>query len=571
MSPQSVGPRHSAPGEPSPAARNLTEWFRQFDRLLRSARGYGADAAPVQQLRVRVIEGLLEALRFHAPLVLRVSPLEIFLRDEILVCAPHDDDESEKLAMDRRLPFQLYRDGIRGITLPENTSEADIERFVDAAITMGAGAASDQDLVTLLWEAQLEHIRIDAATLEQSLARQDISLDASPALDAANGDRQDAAQPTRPECVDDRELPRVGVDVLSAWETLQAEADNGLPALQHGLRTAGSAVWAEAAETFLRQVLAKDPSAATRTALSTAAIAWLASAIDRCAWDEAARAESLLREIDTDLSASSRTLQQLLAGLDHAAISERLDEADAATITRFFALLVRLGTAATDLAVGIMARAARPRLRAAATTALTFICNDQPNLLAPALYDSRWHVVRNVVFVLGQIGGPAVGDLLAVPARHLDGRVRRAVITAVAQVPQQQRIPILLGQLDSNGPPTLHTVLAMLGRESDPRVAQALLSRIDAPDFETRPDDVKVALLGTLGDVADDAAVPALEALLQKGGWFARRSIARTAAAQTLARIGTAAALTVLHQGSQSHGEAVRTACLDALAPVRAA
>jgi HEAT repeat protein len=111
----------------------------------------------------------------------------------------------------------------------------------------------------------------------------------------------------------------------------------------------------------------------------------------------------------------------------------------------------------------------------------------------------------------------------------------------------------------------LSNTLAMLGREKNPRVALSLITRIVATDFETRSDEHKLALIGALADVADDETVPALEQLLNRGGWFARRTPERTAAARTLARIGTESALRVLEEGSRSRAEAVRAACQEAL------
>lgn len=562
MSERPAVARRSAPGDPSPAVRNLAEWFRQLDRLMRAARAYGADHASVCQGRVRAIEDLCEALRYHAPLVLRISPLEIFLRDELLVHSPQQGDESDGLEMEQRLPFLMYRDGVRGLTLPASTTEADVTVLVDAMIALALGFPADEDLYTWLWEASLEHIRVDAASLAESLAQQRIELDTPQGMEGS---------PLEPDAVEDWRCPAVGVDAQGAWESLEIEMVTERAPVAARLRNAESRAFAEEGEAFLRSVMAADPCEATRDALSMAALTWLSGAVGRCELDAAERAERLLRELDPELMRSGPSLRSLLMALDHGALSERLEELDAARTRQFFELSVRLGSPAIELIVGLMARAGKPRLRAAATTALAYICNDEPHWLAPFLRDSRWHVVRNIVFVLGQIGGAEAGKLLAGPARHLDARVRRAVVTALAQAPQQQRIPLLLAQLECTDTAMLASVLTMLARENDPRVAPMLLHLIDAADFETRPDEVKLALLGTLGDVADDAVIPALAAMLNKGGWFARRTIERTAAARTLARIGSAEALHALHESSHSSAEAVRTACLEALHTARAA
>jgi len=66
--------------------------------------------------------------------------------------------------------------------------------------------------------------------------------------------------------------------------------------------------------------------------------------------------------------------------------------------------------------------------------------------------------------------------------------------------------------------------------------------------------------------VASDQALPALEELLLRGGWFGRRSAERTAAARAIVRLGTPAARDVLEQGLRHRSDAVREACDEALA-----
>jgi HEAT repeat protein len=213
-----------------------------------------------------------------------------------------------------------------------------------------------------------------------------------------------------------------------------------------------------------------------------------------------------------------------------------------------------------------MAKATKSRTRAAACTMLCYLCNDQPGLLAPYVTDSRWYVARNAAFVLGQIGGPAVVELLRAAAEHPEPRVRRQVVASLGNVPRECRPSILLAQLDTRDPRLLSAALAMLTRERNPETAQTILRQIEAPDFESRGEDNQRTLFNALAEVADDSAVPALEALLHKGGWFARRTLQRLAAARTLQRIGTQKSMAALEEGLRSRSEAVRGACQEAMA-----
>src|SRR5262249_31820742 len=139
-----------------------------------------------------------------------------------------------------------------------------------------------------------------------------------------------------------------------------------------------------------------------------------------------------------------------------------------------FGFVVRVGAPALSLLVSVLANSTRSRVRAGATTALAYAFADDPSPLGGWLSDPRWHLVRNIVFVLGQIGGGEVVPHLAVAARHIDARVRRAAIHALSQVPNHLRRSVLLTQLDTGDGRLLAASLAMLAPQPHGRVPAAV-------------------------------------------------------------------------------------------------
>jgi len=323
--------------------------------------------------------------------------------------------------------------------------------------------------------------------------------------------------------------------------------------------------WTILAPDVLRQVASMSPDAETRSLLARAVATWLAGAIQRSSWSEAQETLELLREFDPDGTITHDELTAAITGLDAATITERLDASETDDQARFFALTVSIGKPALDLACSVMALASKSRTRAAACTMLCYLCNDDPELLAPYVIDSRWYVARNATFVLGQIGGERVLRLLELASQHPETRVRRQVVSSLGGVPPELRAPILLSQLDTRDPQLLAAALKMLVRKRDPEMARAILKHIEAPEFESRSEDNQRALFGALGEVAGDEAVPALEVLLNRGGWFARRTLQRLAAARTLHRLGTPKARAALESALRARSEAVRGAAFEAI------
>ncbi len=567
----------------SPQARAAATWFRQLARSLRIFHLYNCSNPTALDAQRTAVSALAELIAAHGGWRLRFSATEIFLDDEPVVqVVPQAPGADRATNITDRLPLLFYRDGIRRLTIAADAPGSTLNTLFRILLDASCSAAQD-DLVTLLWQANLSHIQLEAVPLEQTIflsSRTDGSPGAaqekrgqvfawSPTGAEIHADlgRAAGAQGLHRDTFDDWALPEETADVPEAFARLEPLAEAGRPGFLAAWDLENSTAWIEQAPDFLRGLYALDGSEDMRRTLGHSIISWLAPALQRMAWDEAQRALRLLNELDRDRELVGDELAAALAGLDAGVIADRFDEGETSDQSRFAAFTVALGTPAIGLCVDILARTDKARARAATVTALCYLCADDPHLLAPWLADPRWPLVSNLVFVLGQIGGPAVVPLLRTVARHPEPRVRRQLVQALGSVPLEDRNPLLLEQLSVRDAQVLAATLNMLTREKNPQVARAILALIESSDFESRDEDNQRILFGALGDIADDLSVPALEALLHKGGWFARRTFQRAAAARTLRHIGTPDAMAALEAGAHARSEAVRAACLEALRP----
>jgi len=602
----------------SPSALDVADWLEQLERLVHLARRHGPYASHVRNGRERATVDGLHLVRDHGPVVLSVLPLEIRLADASVMRAEGDEaGHPTRGAIERQLPQVLHQQGVFQLSLLEGLTRDEMLTLVQTLLDVATAHDPGDDLVTLLWRAGLAHVRVRSGASAPLVEREPSNGNAAPVRVQAPGLVDDrpfssvlagdsftrhreplpadvipsrtafpsrfedplaepqaapesepaapADEPAADTHFDDWLIPSEDASAGALWKQLVFDEDRHAADFQDRWKQESTPSHAQQVREFVDEVRAADPSEDMRDAVLTSLVSWVANAVQHCEWSEARQALDAVRTLDPDGSRTSEPLAQSLAGLDRDVVAERLDADTQESQARFFALAVAIGRPILDLLIHVLAQAGRARLRAAATTALAYTCSDQPDALRPYLNDSRWHVVRNVVFALGQIGGAAVMPMLVSASRHLDTRVRRAVVQALGQVPATQRTPLLVQQLDTSDVPLLQHALHLMTREPDARAAAALIDRISAPDFESLSPERKLALLQTLADVADDQAVPALEQLLHRGGWFARKSPERTAAARTLARIGSPLALTVLQNGLAARAESVRFACADAL------
>ncbi len=577
------GPSGQTVRELSPEAQAAAAWFRQLARALRMFRLYRVDNPTVVSAQEAVATTLADLLAAHGTLQLRFSATEIRVGDEPVVrIAPRAAGADHVASVTDELPFLFYRDGVRRLTIQSGAPRSDVDSFVQILRSASTSQGGQDDLVTLLWQSNLSSLHLEAVPLEQTIyvsaraggaavsgeARKGQVFAWSPTGSEIRADlgQMAGAQGLHRDTFDDWQLPLERVEVPEAYERLLPAVEAALPGFLQAWDEENARGWTAQAPSFVRGLIAMDASEDMRRALARSVVTWLSGALERVAWDEAQDALGLLNELDPERRLCNEELTSALAGIDAQAVAERLDEGDALDHSRLAGFVVALGAPAVGFCVDIMSRADKARARAATVTALCYLCPEQPEMLAPWLADPRWQVVRNVIFVLGLIGGPAVVPLLRTVSRHPEPRVRRQLVQTLGAVPPEERTPLLIEQLDSRDSQHLASTLNMLTRDKAPEVARAILDCIESPDFESRDEASQRALFAALGDVAGDREVPALETLLHKGNWFARRTFQRVATARALRRIGTPSAMAVLEAGVRARSEAVRSACLEALA-----
>jgi HEAT repeat protein len=536
----------------SAATLEVSSWCIDAARLLHWARRHGPGDPDTRALRGRLAADLVLLVQDHAPIELEVTPRAIVLEDEAVFVADNANAPIGERALEHELPWVLHRDGIRALRFELGFAERESGAVLDALLAAAPASATHEDLVTLLWEAGLEHVKLRTEEFEL--------VSVNPLQP-----RHESGPVAHP---DDWPLSSAGpVDTRRVWAELAPEESAHRIAFHQAWAAERGAAFPAAVEAFTRRMLAEDPRPEMAQALAASVVTWIATSAQRSDWQEAMRAAELLRGVDPDGQHSAEALAHALGSVDTAAITERLDECDAREQSRMFAFVVHIGAPALPLLIAAITLSGKARVRAGATTALAYAFADDPEPLGRWLGDSRWHVARNIVFVLGHIGGAEVVPNLATAARHVDARVRRAAIHALGQVPQELRRDVLLHQLDHADGRHVGAALNMLAREPDPVVTHALLARVRAPGFEDRPEEQKLALLNTLADMESDPAVAGLEEVLVHGGWLARRTPERSAAAHALARMSSPTARAVLERGLRHRSDAVREACGEVLGP----
>jgi hypothetical protein len=152
---------------------------------------------------------------------------------------------------------------------------------------------------------------------------------------------------------------------------------------------------------------------------------------------------------------------------------------------------------------------------------------DQLQIIANGLRDQRWFVVRNTVMILGRIGGDRALRYLAATAAHPDHRVRREVITAVAQNVSEEAIEIVCGFLKDGEPELRAIALDSLGRMKGRRPFETIRNIIQSSYFAGYPVNEQEQFLIAYSSLGGEEVTDFLASIigsfsLFNAGWKAR-------------------------------------------------
>jgi hypothetical protein len=548
--------------EPEALVRAAGAWVNQLARTLKTCRLYDPNNPTVIRFREELAQALVRTLEEHGTLTLRFTSDDVLCSEASLYPARSRDDN---LA----LPF--YRDGIHTIAFSPGVSPAEVETFLDAVLQVTGQNPSDDDLVTLLWEAHLQSIDVDYVPAEGDVGGAAGDADAGDVMpwpastEAADEEPEEAAE--EGDRSEDWALGDLAVEVEAGFAELESLAPAETQRFLDEYRAEHDVPLVTATIAIASAFLHTEIQSADKAELGRFLPRVLRQAITAGTWTDARHSIALLRRCgrQADWSVEGFT-QELFQPISVASVVEKLDEQDLAGVGEFVALARDLGSPAVDWLNLALAESQQRRTRRALAEAIAQLCHDDPERLAPWLADPRWYVVRNIVHILGWIGGEKTLGLLETAMRHPEPRVRQEVIAALGQADPARARPLLLGMLGGADPRTFCSVLHQLAVARDPQTAAVLLKHLQDPAFEQRSLEVRRAVYSALAATGGDEVLAELELELHKGNWFSRYQEAhRQAVARCIARIGTPSARAVLDRGARSKRAPVRKACLDAL------
>lgn len=466
------------------------------------------------------------------------------------------------------LPWILYKDGVRELRLMRGFEQHELVPLLDIIQRVRKASPDDDDLLTMLWEAEFVHLRyryVDLAT-EQGAPLERVGYDAG----------QQSAEQMR-ESAPPMDATVQGVVNLEDFDsTLYFLDESEVEYLREEVRKEYTSDLRRNALSMLLDIYEQQADAAIRAEIRGNLDSLLLQLLSSGQFGNAAymlRESAVTAQRARDITDDQRAallsiperlsehdvLSQLLQSLDEAASLPAQEDLDA--------LFEQLRPSCLSTVLSWLSRLQTPRLRV---------------LLENAA--SRLAMV-NTAELVRLVSSP--DRAVAIEAVRRAGALKAtAAVPALAKLVSDPEVPMRLAAVQALGDVGSAGALQLLDRtiddaHRDVRVATArivaahsyrgALTRLEAliRGKSVRETDLteKMAMFEAYGTLCGDAGVPLLDGLLNKRGVFNRREDpeVRACAAMALGRIDSELATVALRRASSEKDVLVRNAVNRAL------
>jgi|GEM_PF-4738424 len=542
------------PGAPSDEARAL---LVKLEKARRTLRLYGVSNAVVVQMVDDLTVTLESHLARHGPCELKVQEDGLWLGEDQVLADGRDP---------QGLAFLLFRDGVRGLTLLPGLDQAQVRGFLECVNRVSL-PSSDDDLVTLLWDMDLQAVR--------TVVVEDLESDTPEGGEAEQAEPPAGFVGSVTVRVEDLKAP---VARLPAHECRLTDSD--LERLQAELIAEEREDPLPTTLDLVLELVLLDPDEEDWRAAVGVGRAALERALDRGALGQVAGAVTDLRQTARacpDRPAAARLVDTLERDLAASSLLGPTLEAVAAgraavTPDELRAFLDLIAPRSLPTVLSWIPRLPEGELRRVATAvAMSPAAGGVDALLAQLPPDpgTRTAVLGEVLLAARQ-HDPATAAAVARSALDQGGPDLRRQAAAALGPHQDGAVGDLWLELLADDDPELRRLaVAALVRTGRPELAQPIADQTLTHDFAARPFDEKQRFFIAVARLGGDRCLPWFASLLDRPlpRWFVPGAHRDTVAAVVsgLVAVRSPAGRALLERLSKSRERTVRTACREAL------
>ncbi|MDA8173416.1 MAG: HEAT repeat domain-containing protein [Nitrospiraceae bacterium] len=536
--------------EPQPAdIKAAQDVIASFQKARKSLRMYPSN----NPIYVRTIEDVFRRLDN----ILEIGPLELGVRQNEILFG--DTPVYTASGMEDNLAFFFFKDGLREISFKSGLTLEETREFLEA-ISQDSGM--DEDIVTLLWEKDLEHIKY---VIDENFLLEDETYETEAVLHA------------REETTPEEDLKRAHSEAFSASTPLSAPEI--VPLSSADFEELMRAVRLDSADKLIKLIsilfdILSDCQPAVYPEVAGIIKSALEHSIRKGDLSSALGIFSAMDAVPPEGPVSDLLKKEMKKVQAHAsslelvkALGEHLDSGQIRDEEMLIDYVRRLDSSAIASLIAVLGDLKTMEARKTVMNALAFLGNKDLNALAKGLSDPRWYVVRNIIHIFRKMEDRRCVDFVIKASRHSDVRVRIEVIRALGELGGQgviQTVRDALGDSEFSVRSSAARALGMLKTEPARMILMQHMAGKDfmQADFNEKKEFFEV-LSGWNGPESEAYMIKCLRAgsLFHKG----RTDELKACAAYALGLMGAKNALPLLHKLRDSKNRTISDYAFNAI------
>lgn len=480
-------------------------------------------------------------------LVLKIKQNEILYDSEQVYSSSEKEDN---------LALFFFKDGLREITFRQGLTSEELEEFLKIISLDYDREVVDDDLVTMLWEKDFQNIQyiVDDAVLADE---EDYEAKAVAELEEKATEEDDLHKAYEDAFKKEGEIKEVSIVPLT---------DNDLQLLSDELTKDSQEKIGK-----LNNVLFELLYIAETLPDYSEVIGFFMNSIDysirRGDIQMVTNVMAKMKQIIDDKSAPEDVKKHakrviLFAGSDQivSLIGEILDSGHEMEEKIFEDFIKFLDKGSIMPFMKILGELNTIHSRKIVIDALIFLGPKDIMTLATGLNDSRWYVVRNIIYILRKIGDKRAVDYLLRTVKHGDIRVKKEVIRTLGELGGAGVIKALKDCLDDPELQVRSAALRAFGNIASEAAKRIIMDRISDKYFRDKDFEEKKEYFEVLARWKDNEVYNLLMEIMKKSTFWGRSKSYedKACAAYCLGLIGNKEALTILNKFKNSSNNLLR-------------
>jgi HEAT repeat protein len=487
-------------------------------------------------------------------LLLKINQNEILFSNEQIYSNPGKDDN---------LALFFFKDGIRSLTFEKGFTRQEFEDFIMILNTDFENVALDDDVVTLLWEHEFEHIKYDVdedfltddeyeTNKMYEKVKENLYSDDDLSRAYRDGLKTGEQFASKVSPLSENDLKYIAKEI--AKDELQPKIDKTILILFELLRQTGEKVTISEIAGFIEDTVSYCISGG-----EFKKAAFIINSIKSIIKNGKIKEEKIraLKRILHTMNSESY-IQEIGKIIDSVAV---IDE------NELIAYIRNLDKVSIPFFIKLMGELQSIQGKRLIIEILSTIGRLDIETIARGLSDTNWSVVKNTLTILGKIADARSIDYLTRTLSHPDKTVRKETIKTMGNIGSRNIIPHLKKILDDKDEDVRIAAVRALGNTKSDAAKKILLKELTKKTFLSREFDEKKQFFEAIANWRDkDVRDFLLSTLKKKKFWRrAKNDETRACAAYAIGISGDKDAVSSLGKALHSKNKLLNKLTADAI------